>query len=549
LSVDWRSLRRRAFRHPVEALATPGLLVLLVYTVGYFQRAWSIITFPFGYDYGETPELARALAVARGERLYQFWDSAPYQMANYPPLFPLLNGLFTAVFGPQYQSGRLINWVAGLIIGAVLAWLAWRESNLALAPMVTGLLWFSSFYVWDWTPLGREDDLAIAVSLAGLAIFAEFVVRRSERPRNWLPSLACFVVAVFIRQTVVDAAVASCVYLFLREPRRGIGFAGLFAVAFVGGSLTLNLMTRGAYLLDVVVGNLNPFSWLRVLAVAEQFVALYPGAVLLAGCYVIGQIGRKGQPLFVVWLGATFLVALTAGKEGAAENYELLPWAATSLTAGLGVAWLRSTSAWWGAGRSRRRRFGAGALAFGVGLVLLLQAQLAFHLPYVGPWTPEAFDRASVGPIPTTLRTLTETGWYRWLVPGAREPAALERENGRLYQPMVGPADQAAQAHLNQLVAATPGDLIDEDMTHLLLAGKRIYLQPFEFSEQARAGRWDQQPLVDRLASGAFPLVILTTPLTPDLQSERFTPDMYNALRDRYCFRERVGQYYLYQPC
>lgn len=532
-------------------LCLPALAVLLYWTVSYVRRAWSIVTFPFAYDYGESPELDRAIAVAHGRSFYHFWNQPPYHMANYTPLFSILNGLFVAVLGPQYQSGRAIAWVSSLLFCAGLAWLAWRESRTLLAPAITTLLWFSSHDVWDWTPLGREDELAMLCSLVGLLIFYEGVVRKRDPEHGWWQSLFWFVAAIYVRQTTVEATFASGVYLLATRPRRGVAFLAIFGLAGATIFALLDIVTGGAFYLNVVTGNLNVFSWPRVLFLAAQFWRYGQGALLLATCSMVGQIVRRRHQLLVLWLLATFAVAITGGKDGAAENYQLLPWAATSLAAGVGVADLRELSLWLWKRRPIPSATSALAVALPVlvGLVLLLQAQLTFHLPYDGRWSPVTFERSSAHGIGRLLREWTETGWYRWVLPWEPPPAVLEKDSGLLYKPLAGPSDWQQQATLNRLVAATPGDVLDEDMTHLLLAGKRIYIQPFEFSEEARLGQWDQRPFVQSIADRYFGLVILTVRLRPGLRMQRFTRPMLAALGQDYCLSERVGRYFVYHPC
>jgi hypothetical protein len=554
----------------------PGLAVLLYWAVCYFQRTWSVLTFPYGYDYGEAPELNRALAVAHLQAFYPFWNTPPYQMANYTPLFSVLNGLFVRFLGVQFQSGRAIAWVCGLLFCAGLGWLAWREGKTGLAPVVTVLLWFCSHYVWNWTPLGREDELAMLCSVGGLIVFYEGVVRVRHRElgvdeyavrhhswaaiggvrqdRRWSvgAALILFLAAMYTRQTTIEAAAACAIYLLVLRPRLGVAFvAGLALMAGLIFVL-VDVATRGAFYLNVVIGNVNLYHGHWVVSLGHEFWQYYQGAAVLAAFYVVTQLFSQQQQLFVLWLLLTFAVSITAGKEGASDNYGLLPWGATCLAAGLAVA---RAQAWtvrlWG----RRWPFWlfsrptALLLPVLIGFTLLLQAQLVFHLPYEG-----SFRRSTTASLSTRggnalLRRWTDSGWYRRLLPGEPGPQILETTYGLLYKPSLGPADRQEQHDLDALVAAAPGDVFDEDMTHVLLAGKRIYIQPFEFSEEARLGRWDQRPFLQTIEQRRFGLVVTTRRLTPTLQFSRYTPEMMAALTVNYCLMQQTANYFVYQPC
>ncbi len=51
----------------------------------------------------------------------------------------------------------------------------------------------------------------------------------------------------------------------------------------------------------------------------------------------------------------------------------------------------------------------------------------------------------------------------------------------------------------------------------------------------AIAGVWDQQPFLDALARGDYPLVLLYQPaLNPQLRFERWTPEMLRIINDKF---------------
>lgn len=535
------------------ALLAPGLLILLYWAVEYVQRSLTIVTFPFGFDYGEPPELDRAIAVARGHNFYGFWNVPPYHMANYTPLYPLLNGLFVRFFGVQYTSGRAIAWVCSLLVCGLLAWLAWREGKRLLAPLVTVLVWGSSVYVWDWTPLGREDDLAIVFGILGLTVVYEGVVRRrGEPPARGAVGLAAalFIAALYTRQTAVEALAASALYPLCTRPRLGVRF--IVGVAAVSGVLfvALDLATGGAFSYNVIVGNVNHFEWSRLHDNLKQGWTLYQGAILLALVYIASQLAMRKQQLFILFFVAACAVAITSGKDGASYNYELPPWAAVSLFAGLGVARLHDASVWlW-----RRRRFGAaplalaGVLPVAAGFLLLLQAQLSYHLSYAGSWPEAAFPLNATAPVPTALRALTATGWYH-LIPGEPSPEALEQGYGYAYHSTPDARFADEQRLISEQVAETPGPVLDEDMTHLLLNGKPITIQPFELTAEATVGAWDQTPFVQAIERRQFGLIVLYHPVEQATIWQRFTPQMQQAMEANYCQSMQTADYYLYRPC
>jgi hypothetical protein len=179
----------------------------------------------------------------------------------------------------------------------------------------------------------------------------------------------------------------------------------------------------------------------------------------------------------------------------------------------------------------------------------MLQAQLAFHLPYQGQFDRSTVELAGRQGVNGLIRRWTDTGWFRRLLHGEPAPAVLEGNYGYMYKPSPGAFDRQEQQQIVAMVAAAPGDVYDEDMTHVLSAGKRIYIQPFEFAQEALLGQWDQRPFLVSVERGQFSLVITTKQLQPNLKFERYTPQMAAALTANYCLATQTSNYFVYRPC
>ena len=73
--------------------------------------------------------------------------------------------------------------------------------------------------------------------------------------------------------------------------------------------------------------------------------------------------------------------------------------------------------------------------------------------------------------------------------------------------------DQNTLDRLVELIRTTDAPILaDEQMGLLVLNGKPILMQPFEMSQLAAAGLWNQQPFLDALARGDYPVVLLYQP-------------------------------------
>jgi len=90
--------------------------------------------------------------------------------------------------------------------------------------------------------------------------------------------------------------------------------------------------------------------------------------------------------------------------------------------------------------------------------------------------------------------------------------------------------------------------LADEDMGLLPLDGRPIFFQPFEMTQLARAGRWDQRAFVAEIERQAFAAVLIYRIPEAPLHRQRWTDEMLEAIERRYVVEERVGPTEVYRP-
>jgi hypothetical protein len=111
----------------------------------------------------------------------------------------------------------------------------------------------------------------------------------------------------------------------------------------------------------------------------------------------------------------------------------------------------------------------------------------------------------------------------------------------------LGQAEDARR--LERLVREAGGVVLaDEEMGLLARAGRPIFFQPFEMTQLARAGRWDQRPLLDDLERQAFTAILIYTIPDVPLHRERWTDEMLAAIERRYAVTERIGQTLVFRP-
>ena len=99
--------------------------MLLLYAWAFLEHGVAVVAFPFQIDYGEMPELNRAVLLAQGRPIYVDWSGPPYQMANYTPLYSLATAPGVALWGAQFQSGRLLSLLSTLATSLAVGPTAW----------------------------------------------------------------------------------------------------------------------------------------------------------------------------------------------------------------------------------------------------------------------------------------------------------------------------------------------------------------------------------------------------------------------------------------
>jgi hypothetical protein len=458
------------------------LAVALVIGLTYETLA---ITHRYPLDYGEAPLVDQAMRLAAGRNIYRSdLSSPPYTISNYPPLYVAALIPFVNLFGPNFWAGRLLSTLCAWASAVFLALIVHTHTRDRLAAVITGLIFFAIPYVTYWSGFLRIDLLALALSLAALWVLARWPRARS---RLIIAGLL-LVAAIGTRQSYALAApLAAFVWLLAHDWRRAIGLA-----AWVGGLalvlfLILNLVTRGGFYFNIVTANVNEFGMDRLESNLTRLQAAALPLLYIGGASLV--LIRRWNPLWPLAapyaIGAV-LSALTIGKVGSNVNYFLELCAALSLAAGVVVAWSR--------------------------------ARLKVHILHAA-----------------LLVLLT---WQTWHL------------TQTLFKEFVGDLNQRREnvsqlRDLETLLAKADGPVLaDEYMGLLTLQGLPLYIQPFEVTQLAQAGVWDQAPLLASIQNKEFAYIVI---YERPWSKARWTPEMLAAIQHTYTLTRVLGENQVYQ--
>jgi hypothetical protein len=463
------------------------LLFLAVAAVIFLFYIFKAILFVYPLDYGEGPLVDQALRLANGQNIYRAdLSSPPYTISNYPPLYPLSLIPLVKLFGPSFIAGRLVSIVCSLASAFFLARIVYIPSQDRLAAAVTGLLFFAFPYVVGWSSLARVDLLALALSTAGLYA----LVRWPHTQRGFIVSGLLLVAAIYTRQSYALAApLAAFVWLWTQDRRQAIGLAGLVAGLSLALFLALNILTQGGFFYNIVTANVNAFDMERVQRYWRELKEIAPILLILGGAFLIFAPRRvKSWPLVAPYLIGACGSAFTIGKIGSNINYLLELCAAFSLLAGTLVVW------------SRERPWLRAAL-----LVLLA----------------------------------VQTGWLM---------------EATLDGPAEGLAWRVAQSrrhfkNLEWIVTSAPSPVLaDSFMGLLTLQNQPLYIQPFEVTQLANAGLWDQTPFLESLRRQEFSAILIQHFMDYPVYQERWTAEMLEVITDHYAPVDFLAGALVYRP-
>jgi 4-amino-4-deoxy-L-arabinose transferase-like glycosyltransferase len=461
--------------------AAAALLVCLRYQ-------FLAIPHPYSLDYGEAPLVDQAMRLAAGRNIYRAdLSGPPYTISNYPPLYVSLVAIGVKLFGPAgaFYFGRVLSVICAWAAALFLALIVYSQTRDRIAAFGAGIVLLAFPFVVYWSPLLRIDMLALALSLGGLCL----LVSKPVTPPQLAGVAFLLTAAIFTRQSYgLAAPFAAFVWLVARDWRQALRLALLVGGLGLLLFLLLNTLTQGGFFFNIVTANVNEFrmdmleyNWNRLKEAALILIYIAGASLLLI---------PRWNPLWTLavpyLIGAT-ISAATIGKIGSNVNYLMELCAALSLAAGVVIAWGR--------------------------------LHLPFHTLRAALLVLLAF--AVVLMVRTTLRDYTQD--------------LRER--------------RAARTQLDELkavVAETPGPILaDEYMGMLTLDGRPLVIQPFEVTQLAWAGTWDQNPLLESIRNKEFGAVIL---YDRPWVNERWTAEMLEAVTQSYVLVDIVAENKIYKP-
>ncbi len=454
---------------------------------------WNGLRFPYALDYGEGQILDQINRLAHFQPIYftsRATNTPPYTIANYPPLYQLIQAPFVWIFGPAFWYGRLITILSVLAAGVFIALTIHTLTGNWMAGVIGGLTTLCMPQIIDWSPFIRVDQLALALSFAAL-----FIVVRWPKGRGGLIAASAFMVAAaYTKQSyALSVPLAAFVWLLSQKQfKRAFQLAGIVAGA---GALIFGLLmlaTRGSFFFNIITATQSKFVWDTVRHTFDDLYNRLPLLMFGSGLFVLlglwGKIRPKTWALVSAYLVGAIIETITIGKDGSSINYLYELSAAFGLVAGSVIAWPGKNFRW------------ASAIA-----MILLGTQIGS----MTAWNKNDFQ------------------------PGFNYKFQHQ--------------DEIAQ--LAKIVKDAQGPVLaDEYMGLIPLANQTVYMQPFEF-KQLKDGRiWDDQILAEDIHQHKFSAILIYTPKGWDSFKERWTSLLRVEILSNYEVSSRYADTSVYTP-
>ncbi len=515
---------KRAFtRYLWTALPLVGVIFLLPRLFLWAQMSLTFIAWPWQFDLAEGVNLDATVQLAQGHNIYGHNGPDAFTSAPYTPLFYLLNVPVTWLFGPSFGFGRAISMLATLAVALLLFYVVRVVTSSWSAGVLVGAIWLSVSPVIVWSALFTQSTLAPALGFGGLAWTLRYVALKKESgvgggPWPLYVGTLLFALAFFAKQTAVDAAAATLLWLIIRDPKKGaraaLALAGLMIVPFLG----VNLVLRGGLWEKVITDHALSWNASRAWRIGGRLWNEYWPLVVWAGLYVAGSVAgfvwfarmRKSWAAAREMLGSAWALALfyfvfaaasvlaRIGGDGINYNHLIDLVLPLCLLAGLSIGWAleslesRATTA----KEPARVEDAAPMQLYSERGYILAMVGLALFALLMGAQLLEFTDPHS---------------WYSGMWPSASRDAQMNS--------------------LSTLVASTPGDMLSDD-AYLLLHNERrdLYDDTFMLVSLEALGRWDDGAFVQALHDRRFSLLLL-------FDLDRWSPTERQALSDDYALK------------
>lgn len=471
-----------------------ALLIYILYSI-------NLIQFPFDYDQGEGFEVHDSVLFSRGELPYRDIESYPFYSSNYPPLFHLMAAPFVWFFGPGYWYGRLLGFLGSLLTAGAIAWTVHHEGRHRWIALLAGLAFLSSNMVYHIGPLFRQHMTMVMFETLAVAALARAWPRRQTK--GIALGLLLLICAGYTKQLAAITALAAVGWMFLRRPRRAIGWAAGFMAAGAAIFWALNIASDGQWWLQVVVANINEFQPRQAFGLFDLWFKLHGFLLLPAGLLLVYETYFARLSIYSVWFVLTALLGgIAAGTWGAGDSYFTTSIAAMCILSGICLSRILSHRG------DFRPKFMARALPgrriVSLGLVIVPILYLGYARATLKMPTAGAFAALAQA---LNIEANVNNGFF--------DSATFNVGGYARIGYFLTPQDTQAGHQIADLIRQSDRPVLSEEAGFSMVAGREVIANPTQLRNLYLAGLYEGRQLIEMIEEQQFGLVILRAQFYP----------------------------------
>ena len=477
-------------RHRLNrALAILVIGLAGLYFLMYLYHGISIVIFPFNWEWGEGNLYYLACRLSEGQPIYMSLDDYPFFFVAQPPLYYAMAAALMPLLGKTLLAGRLLSFVASLLIGFLIYGVVKGETRNTYLGAVCALLFFASNFVYEWAGYFWANMPAVLFSLIGV-----FVVHKyKDSPKIYL-AIIPLVLSLYTKPYIGVVAIISVV-IFLLLINRKVAVKMALALFICCGAifLFLNILTDGEFFrhMFLYLGGF-PTNYLTILSCSFRFLGLHAVLLGFAATYLLVSIRRRRLSVWGIYLLVSLAVTTYVVRQAGTGSYYYFEATAivcilTGLCLGELLAGLKPA-----------------LKAKGVTILLcLLVMQLVLFIHCPPNFDPYAdFTRGGQTPTAAHFRVMEEVSQYVQATPGKVyiQELAFAVQNNK--EPWIDVLGMCLGYHNPKMKAALERfrvDIENKEFSLIVISG---YFLPSEFA-QAIAENYD---LMKEIPSNCNPL-------------------------------------------
>jgi hypothetical protein len=297
-------------------------------------RSIPLILSPYQIDYGEGLMMEGALCIRHSQPLYPKPFTFPVVLHVYGPVAYAAAASILPGGSASFPAGRVLTVFCSIVLSLLLGTALRRMTGSWWIGLSFGLLLLTLPAFRFWLILLRADVIGLVFSTAGIALYL-------LNKRLWGWSIPCFALALFCKYSLIAAPVAVLIHLILNQKaKRAFATAAGLGAATILAFIVLQSRTGGWFAYHMFSTHPDRYSFVQFFTLGALVLASAPVITALALWYVAQDFGSRLRSFPPIYLAASSLTALTAGKLGSTTNHFAEWMVASCLCAGLGYSML-----------------------------------------------------------------------------------------------------------------------------------------------------------------------------------------------------------------